>query len=139
MAAFQQIIPLVFMFAIFYFLLIRPQQKKAKEHKALLAAMKKGDNVKVIAGKEKGKSGKIQSVIVDKERVLIEKVNLIKRHKKPDAKGKGGIVEKEGSIHISNVMYLCNKCNTGVRIGFKILEDGKKVRVCAKCHEILDA
>jgi large subunit ribosomal protein L24 len=100
--------------------------------------LKKGDTVKVIAGKEKGKTGKIQSTIVDKERVVIEKVNLIKRHKKPDAKGKGGIVEKEGPIHVSNVMYLCNKCNTGVRIGYKILEDGKKVRVCVKCHEILD-
>jgi large subunit ribosomal protein L24 len=104
----------------------------------LCKRLRKGDTVKVIAGKEKGKTGKIQSTIADKQRVIIEKVNLIKRHKRPDAKGKGGIVEKEGSIHVSNVMYLCNKCNTGVRIGYKILEDGKKVRVCAKCHEILD-
>ena len=104
----------------------------------LCKQLKKGDTVKVIAGKEKGKTGKIQSTIAVKQRVIIEKVNLIKRHKRPDAKGKGGIVEKEGSIHVSNVMYLCNKCNTGVRIGYKILEDGKKVRVCAKCHEILD-
>jgi len=100
--------------------------------------LKKGDTVKVISGKEKGKTGKIQSTIADKERVTIEKVNLIKKHKKADAKGKGGIVEKEGPIHVSNVMYLCNKCSTGVRIGYKLLEDGKKVRVCAKCHEILD-
>jgi large subunit ribosomal protein L24 len=74
-----------------------------------------------------------------KERVIIEKVNLIKKHKKPDAKGKGGIVEQEGSIHVSNVMYFCNKCATGVRIGYKIMDDGKKARVCAKCHETLDA
>jgi large subunit ribosomal protein L24 len=100
--------------------------------------LKKGDTVKVMSGKEKGKTGKIQSTIVDKERITIEKVNLIKKHKKADAKGKGGIVEKEGPIHISNVMYLCNKCGKGVRIGYKLLEDGKKVRVCAKCHEILD-
>ena len=100
--------------------------------------LKKGDTVKVMAGKEKGKTGKIQSTIANKERVTIEKVNLIKKHKKADAKGKGGIVEKEGPIHISNVMYLCNKCGKGVRIGYKLLEDGKKVRVCAKCHEILD-
>jgi large subunit ribosomal protein L24 len=100
--------------------------------------LKKGDTVKVIAGKEKGKTGKIQSMIADKDRVTIEKVNLIKKHKKADAKGKGGIVEKEGPIHVSNVMYLCNKCGTGVRIGSKVLEDGKKVRVCTKCHEILD-
>jgi len=105
----------------------------------LCKRLKKGDTVKVVAGKEKGKTGKIQSTMADRQRVTIEKVNLIKRHKRPDAKGKGGIVENEGPIHVSNVMYLCNKCNTGVRIGYKILEDGKKVRVCAKCHEILDA
>jgi large subunit ribosomal protein L24 len=110
----------------------------AEEQEMLGKRLKKGDTVKVIAGREKGKTGKIQSTIVDKARVVIEKVNLIKRHKKPDAKAKGGIIEKEGPIHVSNVMYLCNKCGTGVRIGYKILEDGKKVRVCAKCHEILD-
>jgi large subunit ribosomal protein L24 len=101
--------------------------------------LKKGDTVKVIAGKEKGKTGKVLSRDLAKQRVIIEKVNLIKRHKKADAKGKGGIVEKEGSIHLSNVMYLCNKCGTGVRIGYKITEDGKKSRVCGKCHEMLDA
>jgi len=101
--------------------------------------LKKGDIVRVIAGKEKGKTGKILSTITDRQRVVVEKINLIKRHKRPDAKGKGGIVEKEGSIHISNVMYLCSKCGTGVRIGYKILDDGKKARVCAKCHETLDA
>ena len=100
--------------------------------------LKKGDTVKVIAGKEKGKTGKILSTIPDKQRVIVEKINLIKRHKRPDAKGKGGIVEKEGPLHVSNVMYLCDKCGSGVRIGYKILDDGKKARVCAKCHEILD-
>jgi large subunit ribosomal protein L24 len=100
--------------------------------------LKKGDTVKVVAGKEKGKTGKIQSIIADKDRITIEKVNLIKKHKRADAKVKGGIVEKEGPLHVSNVMYLCNKCGKGVRIGYKILEDGKKVRVCAKCNEILD-
>lgn len=101
--------------------------------------LKKGDTIKVIAGKEKGKTGKILSTIVARDRVVVEKINLIKRHKKADAKGKGGIVEKEGSIHISNVMYLCSKCGTGVRLGYKIMEDGKKVRVCTKCRETLDA
>jgi large subunit ribosomal protein L24 len=101
--------------------------------------LKKGDTVRVIAGREKGKTGKILSKIAGKDRVIIEKVNLIKKHQKPNAKGKGGIVEKEGPIHVSNVMYLCSKCGTGVRIGHKILEDGKKTRVCVKCHEILDA
>jgi large subunit ribosomal protein L24 len=101
--------------------------------------LKKGDTVKVIAGKEKGKTGKILSTIPARERVIVEKINLIKKHQRPDAKGKGGIVEKEGAIHVSNVMYLCDKCGSGVRVGYKILDDGKKARVCAKCHEILDA
>jgi large subunit ribosomal protein L24 len=101
--------------------------------------LKKGDTVKVIAGKEKGKTGKILSTIPSKQRVIVEKINLIKRHQRPDAKGKGGIVEKEAPIHVSNVMYVCDKCGSGVRIGYKILDDGKKARVCAKCHETLDA
>jgi len=101
--------------------------------------LKKGDKVKVVAGKEKGKTGKILKVVADKNKVVVEKLNFVKRHQKPDAKGKGGIVEKEGPIHISNVMLLCNKCEMGVRVGHKVLEDGKKVRACTKCHEILDA
>lgn len=100
--------------------------------------LKKGDSVKVIAGKEKGKTGKILKTLQEKNRVVVEKLNLVKKHQKPDAKGKGGIVEKESPIHLSNVMFLCNKCNKGVRIGYKTLDDGKKVRVCKKCQEILD-
>jgi len=100
--------------------------------------LKKGDMVKVVAGKEKGKSGKILRIISKKDRVTVEKLNFIKRHQKPDAKGKGGILQKEGPIHISNVMYLCGKCNTAVRIGYRVLEDGRKVRTCKKCNELLD-
>lgn len=101
--------------------------------------MKKGDTVKVIAGKEKGKTGKILKIVRDRERVIVEKVNMLKRHQRPDAKGKGGIVEKEGSIHLSNVMFVCNKCDGAVRVGYRLLDDGKKVRICGKCQEILDA
>jgi len=101
--------------------------------------LKKGDTVKIIAGKEKGKTGKILKIAGNKDQVVVEKLNIVKRHKRPDAQGKGGIVEKEGPINISNVMYLCNKCDTGVRVGYKILEDGGKTRVCKKCNEILDA
>ncbi|HYA13383.1 MAG TPA: 50S ribosomal protein L24 [Syntrophales bacterium] len=100
--------------------------------------LKKGDMVKVIAGKDKGKTGKILKIVSDKDQVVVEKLNIIKRHKRPDAKGKGGIVEKEGPISVSNVMFLCSKCDTGVKVGFKILEDGRKNRVCKKCNEILD-
>jgi large subunit ribosomal protein L24 len=101
--------------------------------------LKKGDLVTVIAGKEAGKSGKILRVYGDEHRVVVEKMNMLKRHQRPDAKGKGGIVEKEGKLDISNVQFLCNKCDTGVKIGYRRLDDGKKVRVCKKCHEILDA
>ncbi len=100
--------------------------------------IKKNDTVKVIAGREKGKTGKVLGVTTDKNRVLIEKINLMKKHQRPDAKGKGGIVEKESPLHVSNVMLVCSKCNTGVRVGYKTLEDGKKVRVCNKCQELLD-
>ncbi|MBN1665241.1 MAG: 50S ribosomal protein L24 [Deltaproteobacteria bacterium] len=101
--------------------------------------LKKGDTVKVISGREKGKTGKILKIDSDKHKVFVEKLNIVKKHQKPDAKGKGGIVEKEGAIDISNVLYLCNKCEAGVKIGFKMLDDGKKVRVCKQCHELLDA
>jgi large subunit ribosomal protein L24 len=104
-----------------------------------MQGLKKGDLVKVIAGKEKGRTGKILKTIKEKERVVVEKLNLLKKHKRPDGKSKGGIIEKEGSIHASNVLIICSKCDTGVRLGYKVLEDGKKVRVCKKCNEILEA
>ena len=100
--------------------------------------LKKGDTVKVIAGKEKGKTGKILKIIGDKDQVVVEKLNIMKRHKRPDQKGKGGIVEKEAPINISNVMFLCNKCERGVRLGYRKLEDGSKARICKKCNDILD-
>ena len=102
-----------------------------------LNKFKKGDMVKVLAGKDKGKTGKILKAIPEKDRIVIEKVNMIKKHKKPDQKTKGGVVEKEGSIHISKVGLLCNKCNTAVRVRNKMLEDGKKVRICSKCNEVI--
>lgn len=101
--------------------------------------LKKGDTVKVISGKEKGKTGKILKTIRDKNQIIVEKLNLVKRHKRPDAKGKGGILEKEGPLKVSKVVYVCSKCEAGVRVGYRILEDGAKVRVCKKCNEILDS
>ena len=89
--------------------------------------------------RKKGKSGKILKTIREDSKVVVEKLNFVKKHQKPDAKGKGGIVEKEGPIHVSNVAYLCSKCNTGVRIGSRLLDDGKKVRICLKCKENLDS
>jgi len=102
-----------------------------------LNKIKKGDMVKVLAGKDKGKAGKVIAVIPEKDRIVIEKVNIIKKHKRPDQKTKGGIVEKEGSIHVSNAGLFCNKCNKSVRIQNKTLEDGKKVRICSKCKDVI--
>lgn len=100
--------------------------------------VKKNDLVMVIAGKEKGKSGKILTVLPKKSRVIVEKVNFIKKHTRPSAKHRqGGIIEREGPIHISNVMVICTKCNKPTRIAKKFLDDNKKVRVCKKCGEIL--
>ena len=100
--------------------------------------LKKSDMIMVVAGKEKGKTGKILNIIKDKNRVVVEKLSFIKRHQRPDAQGKGGIVEREGSIHISNVMLLCNRCNHPTHIGFHYLQDGRKVRICRSCGEVVD-
>ena len=102
-------------------------------------SLKKNDLVMVIAGKEKGKSGSILKVFPRKNRALIEKVNFIKKHTRPSGQTRqGGIVEREAPIHVSNVMVICEKCNLPIRVGKKILDDGKKVRVCKKCGGLLD-
>lgn len=103
--------------------------------------IKKDDKVIVLVGKEKGKIGTVLKVDSEKGRVIVEKINLVKRHTKPGGGGKsaqGGIVEKEASIHASNLMMVCNKCAEPSRIGKRKLEDGSKVRVCRKCGELLD-
>jgi large subunit ribosomal protein L24 len=101
--------------------------------------IRKDDKVKVITGKEKGKMGKVLKVLRDQNRVIIENVNFVKRHTKPGGQTRqGGIIEKEASIHSSNVMLMCNKCINPVRIKMQRLEDGKMVRVCRKCGEIID-
>lgn len=100
--------------------------------------LKKEDKVKVIAGKDKGKIGKILKVDRKENRVIVENINKVKRHVKPNMQNRqGGIIEKEASIHTSNVMLLCSQCMKPVRISHKILEDGKKVRVCNKCNEVI--
>ena len=106
---------------------------------AIKCKIKKDDKVKVIAGKDKGKIGKVLKVNHKKNRILVENVNIAKRHTKPTGKTKqGGIVEGEAAIQVSNVMVMCNKCVTPTRIKMQRLEDGKKMRVCAKCGEALD-
>ena len=102
-----------------------------------LSKLKKGDMVKVLAGKDRGKTGKVLKVIPEQDKIIVEKVNLIKKHKRPDQKSKGGILEKEGALHVSKVGLVCNKCNTVVRIRNKKLDDGKKVRICSKCNDVI--
>jgi large subunit ribosomal protein L24 len=101
--------------------------------------IKKEDKVKVIAGKDKGKIGKVLKVNRKKNRVLVENVNMVKRHAKPSAQNRqGGIIEGEAPIHWSNLMLMCSKCMAPTRIKIQRLEDGKKVRACGKCDEIID-
>lgn len=107
--------------------------------------IKTGDIVHIISGKENGKlddtskRGKVLRVFPEENRVIIERMNFIKRHTRPDrANRQGGIVEREGKIHVSNVMVVCPKCEKPTRISHKRLEDGTKVRICKHCEEILD-
>ncbi len=102
--------------------------------------IKKNDKVKVIAGKDSGKIGKVLKVDRKKDRILVENINSVKRHTRPNAQNRqGGIIESEAALHSSNVMLLCNKCIKPVRIKMMQLDDGKKVRVCRKCNEQIDA
>ncbi len=101
--------------------------------------IKKNDLVMVVSGKEKGKSGRILRVLPEKEKVIVEKINFVKRHARPHGKQRqGGILEKEAPLHLSNVMLLCAKCNKPVRVGHQIVEGDKKARYCRKCGEIFD-
>lgn len=105
--------------------------------------IKKGDTVLVISGDDKGKMGKVLKIFKEKNRAVVESVNFIKRHTRPSTKNpKGGILEKEGSIEISNLMLYCSKCSSPSKVSYKILTSeatGKpnKVRICRKCGEIL--
>jgi large subunit ribosomal protein L24 len=97
--------------------------------------VKKGDEVVVIAGKEKGKKGKIVKIITDKSRVVVEGVNMVKRHTKPSRTGAGGVVEKPASLHVSNVALMDPKSGKPTRVGYKVKEDGTKVRIARKSGE----
>jgi large subunit ribosomal protein L24 len=101
--------------------------------------IRKNDTVVVTAGKDKGKKGKVRRALPKKNRVLVEGLNMIKRHSRARrAARQAGIIELEAPIHVSNVMLLCNKCAKPTRVGFKILDDGKKVRICRSCQEVID-
>jgi len=103
------------------------------------AQIKKNDNVMVITGRERGKTGRVLRVIPEKSRALVERLNMVKRHTKARGpQAAQGIIEKEAPLHVSNLMIMCEKCNGPVRMGKKLLEDGRRVRICRKCGEQLD-
>lgn len=101
--------------------------------------VRRGDTVGVLAGRERGKRGKVLRVLLDKGRVLVEKINVVKKHQRPTQKlRQGGIIEREGALALSNVLLVCGRCDRPVRTGIKVLGDGRKIRVCRRCGESID-
>jgi len=101
--------------------------------------IRKGDKVQVIAGKDKGKKSKVLFALPDENRVVVEGVAMIKRHTRPTRKvPQGGIQEREAPIHVSNVQIICPSCGQPTRIGHRVAESGKKIRVCRKCEGDID-
>jgi large subunit ribosomal protein L24 len=104
----------------------------------MAAKFKKGDTVTVLAGKDKGKRGEILRVLRVDSRLLVRGVNMVKRHTRPSQTTQGGIVEKEASIHVSNVSHIDPKSDEATRVGFKLMEDGSKVRFAKRSGEVID-
>jgi large subunit ribosomal protein L24 len=101
--------------------------------------IRKNDTVQVMAGKDRGKRGKVRFAYPKKNRVLVEGINFIKKHSRARGQVKqAGIIDMEVPIDASDVMLLCEKCNRPTRVGFTFLEDGRKVRICRKCKEVID-
>lgn len=106
----------------------------------LATSIRKNDNVLVITGKDRGKRGRVLRVLPERNRLIVEGVNIIKRHTKPNPSKnvQGGIVEREASVHASNVQLVCPECGAQTRVGRKVLGDGRKVRTCSKCEGVVD-
>lgn len=101
--------------------------------------VKKDDTVAILSGKDKGKTGRILKVMSEKGRVVVENINMVKRHTRPNQQNsEGGIIEKEASLGISKVQLVCSSCKAAVRTGMRTLDDDSKVRFCKKCNEIVD-
>lgn len=101
--------------------------------------IRKGDNVLITTGKDNGKKGKVRKVLPKKDTVIVEGLNMIKRHSRTRGQARqGGIIEMEAPISISNVALICTKCSKPVRVGFRLLPDGKKARICKACKEAID-
>ena len=106
----------------------------------LQSPVKKNDNVVVLSGRDRGKRGRVLRVVPTKNRVVVEGVNFIKKHTKPNPQRniQGGIVEREAALHASNVQIVCPECGKPTRVGRKALEDGTRVRFCRKCQGVMD-
>jgi large subunit ribosomal protein L24 len=101
--------------------------------------VRKDDTVVIIAGKDSGKKGKVRRALRNEDRVIVEGLNMIKRHSRAGrAARQAGIIELEAPIHVSNVMLVCGKCGKPTRVSFRFLDDGKKVRICNSCREVID-
>ncbi len=101
--------------------------------------IRKDDTVVITTGKDRGKKGKVRRAFPGEDRVVVEGLNMIKRHSRARrATRQAGIIEMEAPIHVSDVMLICNKCGNPTRVNFRVLEDGKKVRVCNSCREVID-
>jgi large subunit ribosomal protein L24 len=107
---------------------------------ARVGSIRKNDNVVVIAGRDRGKRGRVLRVVPQKGRVVVEGVNFIKRHTRPNPQKnvKGGIVEREAALAVSNVQLVCPECSNPTRVGRQILDDGRRVRICRKCKGVVD-
>ena len=106
----------------------------------LATSIRKNDTVVVTTGRDRGKRGRVLSLVPEKNRLVVEGVNMIKRHTRPNPQRniKGGIVEREAAIHASNVQLVCPECSKMTRIGHKVLADGRKIRICRKCEGVVD-
>ena len=106
----------------------------------LATSIRKNDNVLVVTGKDRGKRGRVLRVLPERNRLIVEGVNIIKRHTKPNPQRniKGGIVEREAGLHASNVQLVCPECGKATRVGRRVLSDGRKVRICRKCEGVVD-
>ena len=102
--------------------------------------LRKNDQVVVIAGRDRGKRGKVLRIFPERNRAIVERINMIKRHTRPNPQRniKGGLVEREGSIDVSNLMVVCSECDRPTRPRHKLLNDGRKVRICHQCEGVID-
>ena len=105
----------------------------------MAARIKKGDSVMILAGKDKGKTGQVLTILKQESRVIVQGVNMVRRHTRPSAQSTGGIIQKEASLHVSNVAHVDPKTREATRVGFRKLEGGRKVRYAKRSGEVIDS